>query len=490
MHSQTAPDDSRLHVNGIDALTGLPSVPPITEEDAARRAVGGSPPAEDVGVLRRLWDTLKRPFKGLPDDITPTDVTTAGWGVVIPSGTSDDVRHSIERLVAHRREHTRVPTDRCKVFEYTPGKTLGDWLRGLEAHLADVEPTRLPYYIALIGGPESISFEFQALLDMNYAVGRIAFDRPELYQRYVEGLIAYETAGAAPNGREVLYWAPRNRADRATQLSADCLIRPLHEGSPAAGDQPASPAIAEQRRFRSRCFIGPEATRCNLLDPLHASVSAGRPAFLFTASHGLDWPKGHASQAGEQGALLCQDWPGLGTAPRSEHCVSAADIGDDARLHGLVGFLFACYGAGTPANDQFVADPTKGLVPIAEQPFVAALPQRLLSHPDGPALAVFGHVERAWGYSIRPRGLGPRLRPFRNLISRVLNGEPVGHATKDLSDRFTATSAQLNLFKDPSYAGARPSASEMAALWVECNDARNYILLGDPAARLRVDLLV
>ena len=64
-------------------------------------------------------------------------------------------------------------------------------------------------------------------------------------------------------------------------------------------------------------------------------------------------------------------------------------------------------------------------------------------------LAVFGHVERAWGYSIRPRCLGPRLLPFRNLISRVLKGEPVGHATKDLSDRFTAASAQLNQLNDP-----------------------------------------
>ena len=62
---------------------------------------------------------------------------------------------------------------------------------------------------------------------------------------------------------------------------------------------------------------------------------------------------------------------------------------------------------------------------IAEAaPFVAALPQRLLTHPGGGALAVIGHVERAWGYSIRPVGLGNRLLPFRNLLGRVLRGEP------------------------------------------------------------------
>ena len=285
MDIDSADEDGRLFVNGIDALTGLPAVPPMTEEEAARRAAGGPPPAEDAGLLRRLWEALKRPFRGLPDDVDPTDVATAGWAVVLPTETPDEVRGAIERLVAHRRDHTRVPPDRCLMLDYRPGQPLAEWLRGLGAHLADVEPTRLPYYVTLVGGPEVISFEFQALLDIHYAVGRIAFDRPEQYRRYVEGLIAYETAAAVPNGREVLYWGPRNRADRATQLSADCLIRPLFEGVPAADGQPALPPIAEQRRFRSRCLDGLEATRTNLLESLHATdpgESAGVPVHCLT----------------------------------------------------------------------------------------------------------------------------------------------------------------------------------------------------------------
>ena len=74
MDLESTDEDGRLHLNGIDALTGLPAVPPMTEEEAARRAAGGPPPAEDVGLLRRLWEALKRPFRGLPDDIDPTDV--------------------------------------------------------------------------------------------------------------------------------------------------------------------------------------------------------------------------------------------------------------------------------------------------------------------------------------------------------------------------------------------------------------------------------
>ena len=44
MDIEAAAEDDRLHLNGIDALTGLPAVPPMTEEEAARRAAGGPPP--------------------------------------------------------------------------------------------------------------------------------------------------------------------------------------------------------------------------------------------------------------------------------------------------------------------------------------------------------------------------------------------------------------------------------------------------------------
>lgn len=120
---------------------------------------------------------------------------------------------------------------------------------------------------------------------------------------------------------------------------------------------------------------------------------------------------------------------------------------------------------------------------------MAALPQRLLSHPGGGALAVIGHVERTWGYSIRPPGLGPRLLPFRNLLGRVLRGEPVGHATKDFSDRYVSAALAIQNATSGTLPGPRPSEADLAAAWVKRNDAQNYILLGDPAVRLRVDLL-
>ena len=98
-------------------------------------------------------------------------------------------------------------------------------------------------------------------------------------------------------------------------------------------------------------------------------------------------------------------------------------------------------------------------------------------------------MERAWGYSIRPAGLGNRLLPFRNLLGRVLRGDPVGLATKDFSDRYAAATMRLLNLQGGTNPGARPRDAEVAALWVERNDAQNYVLLGDPAVRLRVDAM-
>jgi hypothetical protein len=386
------------------------------------------------------------------------------------------------------REAVALARGKPQVLEYRPGEAWKDWLKRHGAYPGSVTPTKIPYYVLLVSDPTAIPFEFQYLLGVEYAVGRLAFDRPEQYSQYAESVVAYETSATVPNGKEVVYWGTRHFADRATQLSADWLITPLALGTTAAGDLLDEPAVAGALGYRSRCLKGRDATRANLTEVLQPRGGAPTPAMLFTASHGMGWPKGHERQQPAQGALLCQDWTGFGSVLPG-HYLTGADLTDDARVHGLVAFLFACYGAGTPAFDNFLENRTGGPRPIAERPFVAALPQRLLSHPQGSALAVLGHVEQAWGYSIRPPGVGAQLQPFRNLIGRILGGEPVGHATKDFSEKYATLSTELLGKLDDTQPGSRPSDEELAWTWIERNDAQNYVVLGDPAVRLRVELL-
>jgi hypothetical protein len=474
--------EQRIVLNGINALTGQYLVPPMTLAEAAVRARGTPPPAEQVGWLKRLVQRFTGRFFGLPMGVDATNLAESGWAVVFTPGTSPAVRQALQPLIDLRGR--QVPPDRCKVLEYKSGETREAWLAKYNAHGAEVIPTRVPYYCLLVGGPESIPFEFQFLLDIDYAVGRLAFDRPEDYDRYVQAVVDYETAKAVPTGKEVVYWGTRHDADVATQLSADSLIRPLFKGVPEANGDPAQPAIAEKMKYRSRAFMGDDATCANLLEVLHGRQQPA-PALLFTASHGMGgWPKGDARQRPTSGALLCQDWPGFGQI-KPDHYLAASNVEADAKLQGLVAFIFACYGAGTPRYDPFLIDRTTGPLEIAEAPFVAALAQRLLS---GGALAVIGHIERAWAYSIQPQDVGPQLLPFRNLVGRLLAGVPIGHTTIDFSQRYATYSTTLVGKLDPALPAAlQPTDGELAWTWIERNDAQNYLVLGDPGARVRVD---
>src|SRR4029453_322171 len=111
-------------------------------------------------------------------------------------------------------------------------------------------------------------------------------------------------------------------------------------------------ALSDEWSVRS--FIGADASK----DGLRALLSgAERPDLLFTATHRIGFPPGPPGQRATQGALVCQDWPG----PRHgkigpTHWFAAPDI-PDAELTGMIAFLFACFGAGTPRYDEFDRNP-------------------------------------------------------------------------------------------------------------------------------------
>ena len=136
--------------------------------------------------------------------------------------------------------------------------------------------------------------------------------------------------------------------------------------------------------------------------------------------------------------------------------ISADDIGSDARLLGLIAFHFACFGAGTPALDDFAhLQNATTRDTIAPHPFVARLPQRLLSNAKGGALAVIGHIERAWGCSFYGGGrLGRQLQTFQSTLTRLLDGQPEIHPQL-LMARPGGNPDALNRSVQP----ARPSAA-------------------------------
>lgn len=472
----------QLTFNGIDGASGDYLLPPASPGDISRIAQGEK---LDEAHLRELGYWFQRTTEatmGPKEGIDPRKLEESGWGVVFAFQDTEKVpaiKEALSELLNHRQAQANRLAERYREYigpaAYRPGESKTAFLARHGVGPGPADPDRVPYYLLIVGDPDTIPYRFQYQLDVQYAVGRIHFDTLDEYAAYAHSVVAAET-GQVSRPRKAIFFGSQNPGDRATSLSSQHLVTPL-----------AGSMQRDHPDWRIEAWVGEQAWKADLARLLGGDRT---PALLFTASHGMGFPKDHPRQERHQGALLCQDWPGPQGWRRAippEFYFSGDDIASDAQLLGLVTFHFACFGAGTPRLDDFSHQAFKQPADIASRAFVANLPRRLLGHAKGGALAAVGHVERAWGYSFIWERAGRQLAVFESTLKRLIEGHPVGSALEYFNERYAELSSDLSAELEDIKFGKTPDDVALAGMWTANNDARSYVIVGDPAVRLPVD---
>ena len=464
-----------LIFNGIDGATGRYLLPPFTTGDISKIAQGEKLDPAHMQELMQRWTQKSQPHFGVKAmDGDETNLARTGWGVIFAHDADPAIREALAPLLDRRRAQAGAEKEKyyqefSGVRAYRPGESKQQYLARMGVGPGPADPDKVPYYLLVVGDPEAIPFRFQYQLDVQYAVGRIHFDTVEEYAQYARNVVEAETNPLSREQRAV-FFGVRNAGDQATQLSADHLVKPLAgkiaEGLPA---------------WKIDTLLAGDATKARLGDLLGGHDT---PAFLFSASHGMAFPNGDPRQFAHQGALLCGDWPGpiqWRQAIPPEFYFSGDDVGGASALRGTIAFFFACYGAGTPRLDDFAHAASGAQSEIAPHGFLGQLPRTLLNRGT---LAVIGHVERAWGCSFMWKRAGEQLAVFESSLLRLLQGQPIGRAMEFFNERYAELSSDLTSELEEIKYGKLADDVELSGMWTANNDARSYIIIGDPAVRL------
>ena len=440
-------DSPEIHFLGIDAEKGRPFY-----------------------SLERLDEPPPRiRHRPLRAGVSSTLLGEAGWGVVLPKGLNPAIRTALKPLLARRHAQAGAL---YRELIYVPREGPGHFLSRLHAGPGPVVPTTVPYYLLLVGDPTEIPPGFQFDLSLQYAVGRIDFDTVESYAHYANSVVRAEEQGR-PHEMALEIFSMGHPGDAATEIVREQLVEPLH-----------GPL---KERFPSkeiRWTDGAAATKAALGE----AVREGHASMVFTAGHAALFSEGSPRQKVCQGALVCADWPGEGPAKSSQY-FSALDLSEEADLIGRLFFLFGCHTAGTPRLDTFGPPGPGGRKQrrkLTDEPFIARLPQALLGHPEGGALAVVAHIDRAFPAHRFGEFSDGQAHVFGDVFVQLLQGKPLGVAMESFSLRHAELAARLvSQVLEAGDGDFEPL--DQAALWTAFSDARSLIVLGDPAVRLTTE---
>ena len=474
-------------INGIDYTTGTPISGNIDELDFSNKILNSlnkrvkelqsfSDKSDALRSFRAIQQPIPEPNKNNPKLV--------GWTYIINENDPNkkEIINAIKPLA-----NFRGMSNPENPLSYN-GENLDKWNDWLMENLK-VPGTQTPYYILLIGNPNEktgIPFEFQSFLGIESSVGRLDFDSISDFKNYVEKVMRLEQSTDAVVNKEIVTFAPDEGYPGPTYYSKLFLAEPLSND-------------IEKFGYKVNRIYGNDATKENL----KKSLSNSKPAMIFTASHGFAaYKESLEIQKEINGAICCQK--DGNEISNDDWMYSGNDIdnnpSDSPFLEGSIFVQFACYGAGTPRESIFNKWLNEEPKLYAPESFTSSISKKLLSHPRGP-IGFIGHVDVAFlhGFDnpntpdmphIKGESWDVRIQPFHSMFATILKKyQPNGRSLYDMSQRlalysnvFAARAEQMILNELPL--NSNQFRTKVADDFIMRNDSNNYIVLGDPAARI------
>ena len=463
----------RVSSNGVNPRTGRYAIKAPSIAELCAVATGDPMSKSEVQQAKAAW-LQKSQHLGVGYGVDPNSLQQAGWGAVFAANDPHvtEKRARLAQLLG-LREKESGPL--YKEFFGDNGLRADETGRAFLARFGDAEGPvrvdRVPYYLLLVGSPAEIPFSVQTELHSRHAVGRVDFETLDALEQYANGIVARVIDNVSV-AKSAVFFATTNADDQNTERSARELAGPL-----ANSLATKRPGWKVEQQFRE------QASKQSLVNLLNART---HPSLLMTASHGLALDASDEMQREWQGALVTSEWPGPADTERAmtvDEFFAATDVAPDANLNGMIALFFACFGGGTPRYDEFLPLEDRTLHSLAPSPFVARLPQRLLI---AGASAVIAHVERAWSCSFSRPGAGVQIHAFEEAMLKLADGWRVGAAVDALNTKCNEIAGSLaSALRDRQF--GKMNDDEIAELVLTRTDAANFIILGDPAARLSFD---
>lgn len=423
----------------------------------------------------------EKPRRELPAHLSPHRLRDSRWGIVAPQGSEETVRRALLPLVKRRqREQGRE----VEIFSVEKRERGDQFLARHGQSDGTIDPKKVPYYLLVVGSPDQISFEFQYELDRARAVGRLPFDRStsprsSWLKSYAQAVVDAEDGKIELLPRATTFYSVEN--DETLERFAKGLVTPILVGLTDRAQDWTHSTVRGRRAVKAsfRRALGGDET----------------PALVLFSGHGRRKGFGGVDQQRLQGAPVCHgDLPEKEDPEYEQRLFTPDDLHEPSKLAGLIAVFFQCYGIGVPTLDDYphirggmsaesVTKPTPW--PLAPKPFFAQLPIALLQRG---ALAVLGHIDRGWTTTFE-ESLGPEtvltVDTLVDSLAQLLRGERLGHALRPLRRRSSQLAARLAQLIHRQRQGEKVDFYDPGVLWTAVNDARNLIVMGDPAVYLR-----